>query len=77
MAERTRCKFVCESAEKVGQQTTVRMRAQYESPNSVPEDQQFTKYTPWGTLEFGVENPALDGFFQPGKAYYLDITPAE
>lgn len=71
MAEQVRCKFECSTLEN----GKVRMTAAYD-PN-VPEDQQYCKYTPWGNLEMQVDNPNVDGFFVPGKKYYLDITPAE
>lgn len=40
-----------------------------------PEDERFAKATPSGSLKFVVDNPAVN--FEPGRAYYLDITPAE
>ncbi|NUP19885.1 MAG: hypothetical protein HOZ81_28155 [Streptomyces sp.] len=46
--------------------------AQYDP--DVPEDQRYAKYTPTGTLTIQVDNPAVS--FEPGKAYYLDFTPA-
>lgn len=79
MAERTRCKFVCEKAERPyegADHVNVELRAQYESENPVPEDERFSRYTPCGFFSATISNPSLDGFFQPGKAYYLDITPA-
>lgn len=42
---------------------------------NVPEDQRYAKATPTGSLTIGVDNPAVS--FEPGKAYYLDIIPAE
>lgn len=39
-----------------------------------PEDQRFAKATPVGSLSMQVDNP--DVTFEPGKYYYLDITPA-
>ena len=41
------------------------------------ENKSFSKYTPSGELRMDISNPALIGFFEPGKEYYLDITPAE
>jgi hypothetical protein len=41
----------------------------------VPEDQRYAKATPTGNLTIAIDNPAVT--FEPGKAYYLDITPAE
>lgn len=40
-----------------------------------PEDQRYAKATPSGSLTIQVDNPAVT--FEPGKAYYLDFTPAE
>lgn len=42
---------------------------------TLPEDQRYAKATPWGKLELNVDNP--NAAFEPGKAYYLDITPAD
>lgn len=77
MPDRTRCKFVCDKAQKaeVGTHVNVELRAQYEQDNPTPEDERFSRYTPCGFMQMTIDNPALDGFFQPGKAYYLDITP--
>ena len=41
------------------------------------ENQDFNKYTPSGSLEMFVDNPKADGFFEEGKEYYLDFTPAK
>jgi hypothetical protein len=41
----------------------------------VPEDQRYAKATPTGSMSFAVDNPAVT--FEPGKSYYLDITPAD
>lgn len=41
------------------------------------EAQEFFKYTPYGTLEMGTVNADAAGMFEPGKAYYLDFSPAE
>lgn len=40
------------------------------------EDSIFGKYTPSGNLEFMVSAESC-AEFEPGKAYYLDFTPAE
>lgn len=75
MADRARCKFRCETVEG-GNQKTVKLRAHYDAELS-KEDEAFSKYTPWGTLEMGIENPALDDFFKPGECYYLDLSRVE
>lgn len=38
-----------------------------------PEDNSFAKATPGGKLELNVDNPAVKGFFKPGRKYYVDI----
>lgn len=38
-----------------------------------PEDQRYAKATPTGNLTIQVDNPNVT--FEPGKQYYLDITP--
>ena len=40
-----------------------------------PEDQRFAKATPTGSLQIGVDNPAV--VFEPGRSYYLDFTPVD
>jgi hypothetical protein len=37
------------------------------------EDNSFSKTTPGGKLELTVDNPAVKGFFKPGRKYYVDI----
>jgi hypothetical protein len=80
MARTARCKFTVtsfipnEHASHEGA-GTVTMEAVYDEPLT-EDDAGFSKYTPWGSMEFGVENPALDGFFKVGESYYIDISPA-
>lgn len=38
-----------------------------------PEDQRYAKATPSGKLTLTVDNPKVT--FEPGEAYYIDITP--
>lgn len=37
----------------------------------------FWKATPTGNLEMTINNPAVFGFFKPGKSYFLDFTAIE
>lgn len=37
------------------------------------EDNSFAAATPGGKLELTVDNPAVKGFFKPGRKYYVDI----
>ena len=81
MPSRARCKFTVNTAEGTpgtpGQydEQKVVMYTQYDEND--PEDTKFSAATPWGTLEFGISNPNLAGFFEPGKTYYVDITPVD
>lgn len=47
--------------------------AQYD--DTIPEDQRYARATPQAKLTMTVDNPNV--VFQPGKNYYLDITPVE
>lgn len=58
-----------------GAGATVRFDAQYDQ--SIPEDRRFSKATPSGHFEMQVDNPSALEQLELGKAYYLDITPAE
>jgi hypothetical protein len=40
------------------------------------EDNTFAKFSPSGSLELWIGNPALAGKLKPGDTYYLDFTPA-
>lgn len=72
-----RAKFICNSVSKrrhwdasKGFTYTAQM-----SPvvNNSPENKEFFEATPNGTLELGMFK---DNFFEPGKEYYIDFTPA-
>lgn len=41
------------------------------------EDNTFAKFSPSGSLELLIANPALIGTFTPGDAYYLDFMKVE
>ena len=43
-------------------------------PDGLNENNSFSKWTPSGSLEMTVTNPALLGTFEPGREYYLDFT---
>lgn len=45
--------------------------------DGTPENERFHRYTPTGTLEMYVDNPAALTQFELGKEYYLDFTPCE
>jgi len=60
-----------------GQETlwfrTVGKDGPYPSDGS-DEDNTFAKFTPSGTLEMAVQNPALFGKFTEGQTFYVDFT---
>lgn len=70
-----RCKFKCSrvatATDGAGTQHEAEFHAVY---NGSPENQQFFKYTPGGSLKVSVTR---EQHFEAGKEYYLDITPAE
>lgn len=78
---RIRCKFQIRSVTPVegGEGVTVEAAAVWDGS---PENREFSKYTPWGDLKFGVDNPAaLPAFLEggelaPGREFFLDLTPA-
>lgn len=41
------------------------------------ENEKFFKYTPFGELSMGTINAEAAAQIEPGKEYYLDISPAE
>jgi hypothetical protein len=62
-----------EPTEEMRWSRTYRFQAIYDP--SIPEDARYATATPSGELRIHVDNPAVS--FEPGKAYYLDFTPAE
>lgn len=56
-------------------QETISMTAVIADDN--PEHNQFSEATPSGELVMMVSNPEAFGFFECGKDYYLDFSPAE
>lgn len=73
---KARCKFTVQSVTHHAYGgATVNLGVQYDK--DIPEDVAFTKATPSGTMSFQCDNPALEGFFKPGKAYYVDLVLVE
>jgi hypothetical protein len=47
------------------------------SNKDATENANFTKYTPWGNCELGIDADApAASFFKPGKHYYVTFTEA-
>lgn len=75
----TRAKFRCVGFtttrwdDRADETRAFEFQAQYDPDQ--PEDQRYAKATPIGKLTITVDNPAVT--FEPGQAYYLDITLAD
>lgn len=69
-----RAKVTCEGIKD----NAVTFRTVYEGDVSKDtENARFTKATPWGTIQLGIDNPAALEQFTPGKSYYVDFNPAD
>ena len=66
------CKFQVESVEEQADQEIIKLSALYDEND--PEDTKFSKYTPWGSVEFGVSNPNVMGQFKVGDAFFVHFT---
>ncbi len=70
---RVRAKVQCESLDG----NKVRFRTVYEGDTSKDtENARFTKATPWGTIDLGIDNPDAIKQFEVGKSYYVDFSEA-
>jgi hypothetical protein len=58
-----------------GNSEDVELLAVYGGSNNA-EDNSYAQATPSGSMKLQVSNPAVQGFFKPGKKYYIDITEA-
>lgn len=82
--DKVRAKLTCMSVEETTDGATspkktgeyIKFQAVYDSNNS-PEDNNFSKYTPFAEYSMSVTNPNVYGFFVSGKAYYFDITSCD
>ncbi|MBV9659127.1 MAG: hypothetical protein JO295_13595 [Verrucomicrobia bacterium] len=72
-----RAKLKCHEVTKTADnQERVKLWAVYD-PDPASENHSFAKATPSATLEITIDNPAAQGFFVPGRDYYLDFSPAD
>lgn len=72
---KTRCKFMCISKTMRGTGESAHNSFEFAPVvDGSAEDKSFWKWTPSGKLEFQCTNPDVD--FEPGKAYFLDISEA-
>ncbi len=69
-----RCKMMCTHIELDGNNTgTVKFSAQYD-PTVCEEDLGFQIATPWGEVEFQIDNPNAIAQLAVGEQYYFDIS---
>lgn len=73
----TRAKFKCFAVtqHEGGDRSIVAQPVYSSDPNS--ENCSFWRASPNGKLELYITNPAAYDIFEPGKEYYVDITPAD
>lgn len=72
----TRAKFHCFAKIPYNTGFLIKLSCLYD-PAANPEDTNFTKATPWGTVEMFVDNPEAALQFEEGKLYYADFTLKE
>ncbi len=72
-----RAKFTVVSVTEYGAHSgkTVKLQPQYD--DAIPEDRRFHAATPTGMFEMFVTNPLALEDLQPGRAFYIDLTPVE
>ena len=68
-----RAKFICES--KTATESGISVKLAPVTGGSI-ENESFFKWTPFGSLEMGLLSPDTAAF-EPGKSYYVDLSPAE
>ena len=72
-----RAKFRCNNITFHGDPTNADTPRTYELTaiydNTTPENQRFTRATPWGEMKIRIDNPAAQ--MNWGELYYFDITP--
>lgn len=69
-----RCKFKCDSKTVDGNgDAQISMSPVY---TGSPENEQFFRYTPSGSFQFGTVNKAAADQIEEGKEYYIDIIQA-
>lgn len=75
-----RAKMVVDSVERFQTMERLKLRAVCSKgfgPNGESEDNTYARYTPAGSVSLDVTNPDLLGKIEPGRAFYVDFTPAE
>lgn len=69
-----RAKFQCQSVTKSVGQESIKMTPVLSDSEA---NKSFSKYTPCGAVDLTITNPDAFGFYEPGRAYFVDFTPAD
>lgn len=74
-----RAKMTVRSVEKFQQGESLKMAPVCGKlgENGESEDNTFARYTPSGSLELSITNPALFDQIKPGDTFYVDFTKVE
>lgn len=56
---------------------TVILQPVFGSYGDGKDNESWSKYTPSGKIEMSITNPKAIDAFEPGKAYFIDFTPAD
>lgn len=70
---KVRAKFKCETVTKHVGGERVELKPVYGGE----ANKGWSEYTPSGTIEMSITAKGAVGQFEPGKAYYVDFTPAD
>ena len=71
-----RAKFRCQTVLLGEHGEQVKLGAVSSSDENDP-NKSWSQYTPSGSIEMMITNPAAEGQFRPGREYFIDFTPAE
>lgn len=78
-----RCKFRATSVRHVASNWSAQSKVEQEQEEVVlsavggPENEPWSRYTPYGELKLTVTNNKAFGEIKGGQDYYIDITPVE
>jgi hypothetical protein len=70
MAKTIIAKLTCETVTTGVQFETVRLKAAHG-----PGNEEWSKFTPSGSVELTITNPDAQGAFEPGKSYAVTFAP--
>lgn len=74
---KARCKFRVMSVTDYGHNNKkISLSTQY-CPELAKEDIAFANNTPAGQIEVSITNPAVLPMFEPGRVFYVDLTPVD